>query len=79
MKYQISLLNNQGFYTEHELDLPVKSDITWEDFVNLRAVKDLVLQNPNTTIIDITPEDLHEDTSDSIDDAVDIDGLLDNR
>ncbi len=61
MRFEILLLNETGTYTEHELELPVGSDIYWDDFVNLRAVKDLLLANPNTSIIDITPEDLFDE------------------
>lgn len=76
MKFEILLLNELGTYTEHELALPVGSDIHWDDFVNLRAVKDLLLANPNSSIIDITPEDLYEDITLDHDDSFDIDGLL---
>ena len=76
MKFQILLLNELGTYTEHELTLPVGSDIAWDDFVNLRAVKDLLLANPNSSIIDITPEDLYEDITLEHDLSFDIDGLL---
>jgi hypothetical protein len=78
MKFEILLLNEQGTYTEHELTLPVGSDIHWDDFVNLRAVKDLLLANPNSSIIDITPEDIYEDILIDTDDSFDIDGLLHN-
>lgn len=60
MKFQILLMSDQGLYTEHTLALPVASTIAWEDFVNLSAVKELLLANPNTEIIDITPEDLYD-------------------
>jgi hypothetical protein len=80
MKFEILLLNEQGTYTEHELTLPVNSDIHWDDFVNLRAVKDLLLAHPYSSIIDITPEDIYEDITTDADLSydVDIDGLLHN-
>ena len=67
MKFQILLLNELGTYTQHELALPVNAEIHWDDFVNLRAVKDLLLANPNSSIIDITPEGMPDWFSDEQD------------
>ena len=41
---------------ESTLDLPVEDTISWQDFVQLRLVRDLVLANPTMQIIDITPQ-----------------------
>ena len=56
MKYHITLMNSLGVCCEHTLDLPVEQEITWEDFENLKPVKDITLMNPTMRIIDITPD-----------------------
>lgn len=51
--------------SEHTLDLACTDDITWEDFIQLRSVKDLMLINPTMTILDVTPDgmpDIFTDT-----------------
>lgn len=79
MRFEILLMTEQGVYTEHTLDLPVSAEIAWDDFVNLRAVKDLLLANPHAGIIDITPEDLYEDSiTTELDLHDDVDSLLNN-
>lgn len=56
MKYYLTLINDAGIMLEHELDLPVTPEITWQDFVQQRAVKDLLLMNPTMRLQDITPD-----------------------
>ena len=41
---------------EETLDLPVTDDITWQDFVKLSRVKDLLLMNPTMRLHDVTPD-----------------------
>ena len=41
---------------EETLDLPVTDDITWQDFVKLSKVKDLLLLNPTMRLHDVTPD-----------------------
>jgi len=74
MKYQLTL-HNLDQYREFTLDLPVDPEITWQDFVALRSVKDLLLANPNYTLLDVTPELTDEDTDNNAD-HFDIDSLL---
>jgi hypothetical protein len=56
MKYHLTLINDHGFFSEHTLDLPVTDDITWQDFVKLSRVKDLLLMNPTMRLHDVTPD-----------------------
>jgi hypothetical protein len=58
MNYTLTLINDQGFMLEETLDLPVSDDISWQDFAQLSAVKNLLLLNPSMQLIDITPWDM---------------------
>lgn len=56
MKYTLTLVNDMGIFREETLDLPVSDDISWQDFVQLTLVKNLLLSAPSMQLIDITPE-----------------------
>jgi hypothetical protein len=64
MIFHITLVNNEGIMSEHTLDLACTDDITWEDFAQLRSVKDLMLMNPTMTILDVTPDGMPDWFSD---------------
>jgi len=71
MKYHL-LLEHQGQFRQEQMDLPVDSEIAWHDFVNLKAVKEFLLANPNFVLLDVTPDSLNEientDNTDAIPD-----------
>jgi hypothetical protein len=54
MNYLITLSNLKA----EMISLSVTPEIAWDDFVALKAVKELLLLNPGTEILDITPEDM---------------------
>jgi hypothetical protein len=56
MKYILTLVNDQGFMHEEQLDLPVTDNITWADFINLRQVRDCLLMHPSMRLLDVTPD-----------------------
>ena len=56
MKYHLTLINPEGFMLEETLDLPVEDSITWQDFTQLRKVRDLLLLNPTMRLHDVTPD-----------------------
>lgn len=76
MRYQLTI-ERQGLYRETELDLPVSPEITWHDFVNLKAVKEFLLNNPDFLLLDVTPEDQNENT-DNTDNQFDYLSLCDD-
>jgi hypothetical protein len=41
---------------EHCLVLPITDQATWDEFMSMRAVKELLLLNPTMRIIDVTPD-----------------------
>ncbi len=43
MIYYITLMNEQGFMLEEALELPVTPEISWSDFEQLKAVKELTV------------------------------------
>ena len=47
-----------GMIAEETLELPVSDDITWQDFVQLTLVKNLLLTFPSMQLVDITPQDM---------------------
>ena len=65
MKYTLTLITADGLALESTLDLPVDDTITWADFVQLRAVKELLLLHPHMTLIDVTPEDMPDSFTDA--------------
>ena len=56
MKFHITLINDSGFMLEHTLNLPITDQATWDDFVSMSAVRELLLMNPTMTILDVTPD-----------------------
>jgi len=58
MKYTLTLITTDGLTLEECLDLSVEDTITWADFINLTAVKDLLLLHPHMTLVDVTPDDM---------------------
>jgi len=58
MKYILTLINDMGMIAEETLELPVSDDITWQDFVQLTLVKNLLLTFPSMQLVDITPQDM---------------------
>jgi len=57
-------MNDQGIMLEQALDLPVTPEITWDDFVQQRAVKDLLLKNPTMWLQDVTPHGMPDKFTD---------------
>jgi hypothetical protein len=55
MIYYITLMNEQGTMLEEALELPVTPEISWSDFEQLKAVKELLLANPTMHLQDVTP------------------------
>jgi hypothetical protein len=49
-------MNDQGFMLEETVSLPVSDDISWQDFVQLAAVKNILLINPSMQLVDVSPE-----------------------
>jgi len=47
-------MNDQGFMLEETVTLPVSDDISWQDFVQLAAVKNILLINPSMQLVDIS-------------------------
>jgi hypothetical protein len=64
MKYILTLITTDGLMLEETLDLPCEDTITWQDFMSLGAVKDLMLLHPSMTIIDVTPHGMPDWFSD---------------
>ena len=56
MNFLITLINDEGFLIEESLRLPISQEATWDDFMAMRSVRDLLLMNPTMTVIDVTPE-----------------------
>lgn len=56
MNYTLTLMNDQGFMLEETVTLPVSDDISWQDFVQLAAVKNILLINPSMQLVDVSPE-----------------------
>ena len=50
--------------TEQSLDLPCTDEARYEEFMQLEAVKDLLLMNPTMTILDVTPDGMPDWFSD---------------
>jgi hypothetical protein len=64
MIYHLILINDIGIMLEHTMDLPVTPEITWDDFVQQRAVKDLLLENPTMWLQDVTPDGMPDKFTD---------------
>jgi hypothetical protein len=64
MKYHLTLINTDGFMVEETLDLPVDDTIQWEDFVQLRGVRECLLLHPTMKLIDVTPDGMPDWFSD---------------
>lgn len=60
MKYHLTLINPAGVLVEHTVNLPVEDTITWQDFVQLRAVLDVMLMNPTCELVDVTPDGMSD-------------------
>lgn len=76
MKFYITLINNQnGILFDESITLPVSMEITWEDFVNLRPVKELLSSYVNCEIVDITPEGM----PDKFTEAETLDNILEHQ
>jgi hypothetical protein len=56
MLYHLILINDMGTMSEHTVDLPVTPQVTWQDFEQLTAIKQLLLLNPTMRLHDITPD-----------------------
>ena len=61
MKFIITLSDA----TEHTLHLPVLDSITWDEFMRLELVQDLLLLNPTLSIIDVSPEGMPDRFTDA--------------
>ena len=56
MKYHLTLINPEGVLLEHTVNLPVEDTITWHDFVQLSAVREVMMLNPTCELVDVTPD-----------------------
>lgn len=50
---------------EQSLDLPITDDARYEEFMSMRAVKELLLMNPTMTILDVTPDGMPDSFTDA--------------
>jgi hypothetical protein len=64
MIFHITLVNSEGIMLEQSLDLPITDDATYEQFMQLASVKELLLMNPTMTILDVTPDGMPDWFSD---------------
>jgi hypothetical protein len=49
---------------EETLNLPITDQANYEEFMAMRAVRDLLLVNPTMTILDVTPDGMPDWFSD---------------